>query len=101
LIKNIFCQKLRCCIDPLELGALIKIAVVQGFERGLEDIERTSDIDHDAVGIELFGNKCRIDHEGRAVQCLRRSKNVSAKRMGNHDVVTDFDCKHGNSLRGK
>jgi hypothetical protein len=60
-----------------------------------------SDVDHDAVGIELFGDKCRIDHKGRTVQRLRRSKNVSAKRMGNHDVVTDFDCKHGNSLRGK
>ena len=60
---------------------------------------RAADVDHDAVGIERVGDERRIDHEGRAVQRLRRAEHRAAKRMGDHDVVADFDGEQGNLFR--
>jgi hypothetical protein len=52
---------------------------------------RPSDVDHNAVLIERFGEKSCVDDERGAVRRLRWSEHSSAKRMGDHDVVADFD----------
>jgi hypothetical protein len=41
--------------------------------------------------IERFGEKSCVDDERGAVRRLRWSEHSSAKRMGDHDVVADFD----------
>ena len=55
---------------------------------------RAADVDDDAVGVELVREERGIDHEGRAVQGLRRTKHLARERMGDHDVVADFDGEH-------
>ena len=47
----------------------------------------------------VVGDERRIDHEGRAVQRLRRAEHRAAKRMGDHDVVADFDDEQGHLSR--
>ena len=60
---------------------------------------RAADIDHDAVGIERLGDEGRIDDEGRAMQRLRRAEHRAAERMGDHDVVANFDGEQGTPLK--
>ena len=45
--------------------------------------------------VERLGDERGIDHEGRAVQRLRRAEHRAAKRMGDHDVIADFDDEQG------
>ena len=50
--------------------------------------------------VERLGDERDIDHEGRAVQRLRRAEHLALERMGDHDVVADFDGVHAvTSLR--
>ena len=60
---------------------------------------RAADVDHDAVAVERVGDERRIDHEGRAVQRLRRAEHRAAKRVGDHDVVANFDDEQGSLSR--
>ena len=39
--------------------------------------------------------------KGRAVQRLRRPEHGAAERMGDHDVIADFNGEQGTSFRGK
>ena len=39
-------------------------------------------------------------HEGGAVQALRRAEDLAGQRMGQHDVVADFDGEHRVSPHG-
>ena len=48
----------------------------------------------DAVLVERLGHECGIDDEGRAMQRLRRAEHRAPERMGDHDVVADFDGEH-------
>ena len=43
------------------------------------------------VAVELFGEEGGVDHKGRAVQRLCRSKYRAPERMGDHDMVANFD----------
>ena len=52
-----------------------------------------SDVDHNAVLIERFGEKSCIDDEGRAVHGLSRTEDGSTKRMGDHNVVADLNSE--------
>ena len=58
-------------------------------------------LEHSRLVIERFGEKGCIDDEGGAVHCLRRSEYSSAKRMGDHDVIANFDGKQECLLRDK
>ncbi len=53
-----------------------------------------ADIDDDAVLIKLVRDERGIDHEGRAVQGLRRTEHLAPERMCNHDVVADLNGEH-------
>jgi hypothetical protein len=54
---------------------------------------RPANVDDHAVRIELLRHEGRIDHKSRTMQRLRRSKQLAAKGMSNHDVVPNFDGK--------
>ena len=41
--------------------------------------------------VERIGNEGGVDHEGRAMQRLRRPEHRSLEGMRDHDVVTNFD----------
>jgi hypothetical protein len=41
-----------------------------------------------------------VDHEGGAVELLRRAEERASERVGDHDVVADFDGIHGTILAG-
>ena len=60
---------------------------------------RAADVDDDTVAIERLGDEGRIDDEGRAVQRLRRPEHGAAERMGDHDVVANFNGEQGTSSR--
>jgi hypothetical protein len=54
----------------------------------------TPDIDDDAVLIEPFGEERGAHHEGGAVQFLRGTEHGATERVGNHDLVRDFNRVH-------
>ena len=56
-----------------------------------------ADVDDDAVVIERFGDEGSVDDEGRAVQRLRRPEHGAAERMGDHDVIANFNGEQGTS----
>ena len=88
-------------LAPLNSRHVVEILVVERLEHRLQHLVGAADVDHDAVVVERFGDKGRVDHEGRAVQRLRRAEHRAAKRMGDHDVVADFDSEHGRPLIGQ
>ena len=88
-------------VAALEFGHVVEIAIVQRRQHGLQRVMRAADVDDDAVAIERLGDEGRVDHEGRAVQRLRRPEHGAAERMGDHDVVANFDGEQGTSFRGK
>ena len=81
-------------LTPLNSGTVVEIAIVERREHRLERLMRAADIDDDAVGVERLRDERRIDNEGCAVQRLRRAEHGPAERMGDHDVVANFDSKH-------
>ena len=82
-------------LRALELRHVVEIAVVQRREHRLQRLVRAADVDDDAVVVERLGDEGGVDHEGRAVQRLRRAEHGAAERMGDHDVVADFDGEQG------
>ena len=53
---------------------------------------------HQPVGGQGGTAELGIDHEGGAVQLLRRAENGAGETMGDHDVVADGEAVHGRSL---
>ncbi len=45
--------------------------------------------------------KAAVDDEGCAMQRLRRPEHGAAERMGDHDVVANFNSEQGTSFRCK
>ncbi len=78
-----------------EARQLVEIAVVQRLEDLVQHLQRQPDIDDDAVGAERLAEKGDVDHEGRAVQPLRRAEDLARQAVGNHDVVANLDGVHG------
>ena len=52
-IEDVFGEKFGGRVDALELGYLIKVAVVQRLEHHFQDIVGAADIDDDAVTVEV------------------------------------------------
>ena len=48
--------------------------------------------------VERLGDERHVDDEGRAMQRLRRPEHGAAERMGDHDVVANFDGEHEDLL---
>ena len=83
----------------LEFGHFVEIAVVERSQNRLERIMCAADIDHDSIVVEALGDKGSIHHECGAMHLLRGSKNRALERMGDHDVIANFDSEQGSSLR--
>ncbi len=98
-IEDVLGQEFGRGVVALELRHVVEVAVVQRLQHRLQHLMRAADVDHDAVLVERLGDERRIDHEGRAVQRLRRAEHRAAKRMGDHDVVADFDGEQGMPLK--
>ena len=99
-VEDVFRQKFCGGVFAFELRHLVEVFIVQRLEHLFKRIQRAADIDHDTIRIERVGDERGIDHEGRAVHRLRRAEDRAAKRMGNHDVVADFDGEQGKPLKG-
>src|SRR5665213_1862067 len=97
-IDDVFGEEFGGGVDALELSNLVEVLVVQRLEYFLQHVMGAADVDHNAVGVELVGDERRIDHEGRAMQRLRWAEQGAPKRMGDHDVVADFNDEQGNLL---
>jgi hypothetical protein len=54
-----------------------------------------TDIDDDGILRQRFAKEGDIDDKGRAVELLRRAEQIALERMGDHDVIADFDGIHG------
>src|SRR4029453_8480090 len=74
-----------------------EIAIIERCEGLLEHLLCARDVDHDAVRIELFREKCHANDKGRPVHVLSRAEHLAPKRMGNHDLVGDFNRVHEGS----
>ena len=84
-------------VAPLEFGYLVEIAIVQRRRYGLERVMRATDVDDDTIVIERLGDEGRVDDEGCAVQRLRGPEHGAAERMGDHDVIANFNGEQGTS----
>jgi len=98
LIADVFGQKFGCGVDPFELAQLIEIAIVQWGEGGLQRLVGAADIDDDTVRIKSVGKEGCIDNEGCPMEGLCRSEHGPTERVGNHDVIADFDGKQRSPL---
>jgi len=97
-VENILAHKFGRGVDALEFGHLIEIAIVQRRQYRSKRVMRTADVDHDSIGIERLGHEGRIDDECGAMQRLRRPEHGAAERMGDHDVIANFDGEQDVSL---
>ena len=94
-VEDVFGQKFGRGVLAFELRHVIEVLVVQRLEHFFQRFKCAADVDHDAVAVERIGDERGIDHEGRAVQRLRRAEHRAAKRVGDHDVIADFDDEQG------
>ena len=53
-----------------------------------------ADVDDDAVVVEPVAPERRVDDEGRAVQPLRRSEDLTPEAVRDHHVVADGHAEH-------
>ena len=81
-------------VDALEFRDLVQVSIAERFQDRLQRLVRSTDIDDDSVRVEAIGNERGVHHEGRAVERLRRTKHIAAKRMSDHDVIANFDREH-------
>ena len=88
-------------LRALEFGHFVEIAIVQRRHHRLERVMRAADVDDDTVVIERLGDEGRVDDKGRAVQRLRWPEHGAAERMGDHDVIANFNGEQGSLLKGK
>src|ERR1700689_5027626 len=58
---------------------------------------RPTDVDDDSLRVEALGDECGIDYKGCAMERLRAAKYFAAKRMSDHDMVTNFHREHWNT----
>ena len=97
-VENMLGQEFRRGVDALELRHLVEVAVIERRQHRLERIVRAANVDDNSVVIEGIRDEGCIDHEGRPVQRLRRPEDGALERMGDHDVVANFDGKQGQLL---
>src|SRR5262249_11398822 len=90
-------EKLRGGVAPLELGDFVQIAEIQLAERRAQNSGRPSDVDDNAVPIELVAPELEIDDEGRTVQALCRSEQVAGEAVRDHEVIAHRDRVHATS----
>src|ERR1700722_2073629 len=90
-IEHMLRQEFGGGVDALEFRDLVQVSIAERFQDRLQRLVRSTDIDDDSVLIEAIGNKRGVHHEGRAVERLRRTKHIAAKRMSDHDVIANLD----------
>ena len=98
-VEDVARKKLRRRLLAREGLDLVEIAVVQRRQNALQRRVGAADVDDDGVLCQAFSKEGHVDDEGRAVQPLRRPEEFSAKTMGDHDVVANFDGVHGASSK--
>jgi len=98
-VENMLGKKFGSSVLAPEFGHVVEIAIIERCQGHLERLVRAADINDNAVRIERLGEEGRIDDEGRPMQRLCRAKNGTVERMGDHDVVADFDGEQGTPLK--
>src|SRR5207344_2498567 len=69
-VENMFGQKFGRGVEAFEFWQLVQISIIQGSQCCLERFMCAADVDHNAVLVERFGVKSRIDDEGGTVRRL-------------------------------
>ena len=72
-------QKLGRRVAAAKFRQVVEIAVVELGEHRFQGIERAADVADDAVGVERRAAQLGLDHEGGAVQPLRRPETAPAR----------------------
>ena len=80
--------------EPGELWQVVEVLVAQHAEHRVERSRRGTDVDHDAVVVELGPPEGRVHHEGGAVQPLGRSEDLAGQAVRHHHVVADGHGVH-------
>ena len=74
---------------------VVQIAVVELVQDGVQRLARSTDVDHEVVGVESCAPERRVDDVRRAVKSLRRPEHLTAEAVGDHHMVADGDAEHG------
>ena len=75
-------------------GLVVEVAVGELSQQLVQLLGRTTDVDHDVVGVEVRTPERGVDDVRRAVQALRRSEYIAAEAVGDHHVIADGDAEH-------
>ena len=73
-------ERLRRGVHAREGRLVVEISIVELRHDGAQLLGRSTDVDHDAVGVELRAPERGVDDVGRAVERLR-GPNVSPRRL--------------------
>jgi hypothetical protein len=92
-------QRLGGGVHPGERGLLVEVAVAQRAHDGVQLLGGSADVDHDVVRVESRPAERGVHHEGRAVQPLRRTENLTPEAVRDHHVVADGHAEHRTTPR--
>src|ERR1700722_9993072 len=88
-------------VGAVEVRDLVEISIVAGLEKRLQRLVSAANIDDDPVGVESVGKESCVNHKGCAVERLGRAENASTKRMGDHDMVANFNGEQCDTSSGR
>src|SRR3984957_10371360 len=97
MLRQVFGGRVRA----VEVCHLVEISIVDGLENRLQRLVSAANIDDDSVGVESVGKESCINHKGRAVERLGRAENASTKRVGDHDMVANFNGEQCHTSRSQ
>src|SRR5262249_4802928 len=94
LVMNESCDELRRRAPVVEGGVIVEVFVIDRVQYLPQGGAQKSDVDCDAVLVELLALDLDTDDVRRAVQPLRRPEDLPVETMSDHDVITHSDRVH-------
>src|SRR5690606_18542279 len=94
-------HELRGGVPTCEFLQVVEVAVVQSLEGVAQGGTRQPDVDHETVVVELLALEGSVDDVRRTVQSLRRTKDLAAETVSDHDVIADVQAVQRGSVRSR
>jgi hypothetical protein len=88
------CEKLRRRVTPSERRYFVEILIVQASEHLTQGVPGATDVDDDAIRIEVGALQLEVHDIGGAVKALCGTEDRAPEPVGNHDVVAYGHAVH-------
>src|SRR5207248_955074 len=79
---------------------IIQIPVAEPREDRVQCVSCAADVHDEPVSVERGSTKLDVDHVGRSMKALGRTKHGASKAVGDHHVTANRDAVHVNTLCG-